>query len=225
MMNALRRPTVDDIPEPRTLLSVAGVLYVEVMALTGYWLFGNTTAVSDPRFALYGLLWINVSLWVFVRTDPPAANRATVRRALLLAGGYLAVLTYTGGVVAKGIPPAYEYTAGFSVLWLPPGWGPALTFKSEFIRLILMPARVVGYLALAYLIYVTVLDAAESAAPGLLGLFSCLSCSWPILASVGTTVFGGGSFVAVATTTYAYDLSTGVFLLTVALLSWRPSFR
>lgn len=214
----------EHLPEPRSILLWTGVLYVEVMALTGYWLFGDVVSVSNPRFALYGLLWVNVALWVFLRTDVPAASRSTKRRAAAVGVGYFALLAYTGGLVAGGIPSEYNYVAGFSVLWLPPGWGPALTFKSEFVRLILMPARVLGYLALAYLIYVTVIDAAGSAAPGLLGLFSCLSCSWPILASVGTVLFGGGSFVAVATTTYAYDVSTAVFLVTVALLSWRPSF-
>ena len=222
-MSAVSVPDVDDLPEPRTILLWTAVLYVELMALTGYWLFGDTGSVTSPRFALYGLLWINVSLWVFWRTDVPAANRSTLGRAALLALGYLAVLAYTGGVVAPGIPSTFNYTAGFSVLWLPPGWGPAITFKNEFVRLILMPAKVVGYLALAYLVFVTVVDVSRSAVSGLLGLFSCVSCSWPILASIATVAFGGGSFVAVATTTYAYDVSTAVFLLTVALLSWRPS--
>jgi hypothetical protein len=223
-MSAVSLPGLDDLPEPRTILLWTGILYLEVMALTGYWLFGNTVSVSQPRFALYGLLWVNVSLWVFLRTDVPDASRSTLRRAAVLALGYLAVLAYTGGVVAPGIPGTFDYTAGFSVLWLPPGWGPAVTFKSEFVRLILMPAKVVGYLALAYLVFVTVVDVSGSAVSGLLGLFSCVSCSWPILASVGTAALGGGSFVAAATTTYAYDVSTAVFLLTVALLAWRPSF-
>ena len=222
-MQAFDRIDVEALPDPRTILLAVGVLYVEVMALTGYWLFGNTTAVSAPRFALYGLLWINVSLWVFLRTDAPSAERNTVRRATVVAVGYFAVLAYTGGLVASGIPGSYDYVAGFSVLWLPPGWGPALAFKSEYVRLVLMPARVVGYLALAYLVYVTVLDVSRSAVSGLLGLFSCISCSWPILASVGTAAFGSGSFVAAATSTYAYDVSTAVFLVTVALLAWRPS--
>ncbi|NHX36560.1 MULTISPECIES: DUF7546 family protein [Halolamina] len=224
-MQAFDTPRIDDLPEPRTVLLWTAVLYVEVMALTGYWLFGDTAAVTSPRFALYGLLWINVSLWAFYRTDVPDASTTAVRRAAVLALGYLAVLAYTGGVVAPGIPATFDYTAGFSVLWLPPGWGPAVTFKSEVVRLILMPAKMVGYLALTYLVFVTVLDVSKSAVSGLLGLLSCVSCSWPILASVGAAAFGGGSFVAVATTTYAYDVSTAVFLVTIALLSWRPSFR
>jgi hypothetical protein len=223
-MSAVRLPGLDDLPEPRTIVLWTAILYIEVMALTGYWLFGDTVSVSDPRFALYGLLWVNVSLWVFRRTDVPDASRSTLVRAGAVALGYLALLAYTGGVVAPGIPGTFDYAAGFSVLWLPPGWGPAVTFKTEFVRLILMPAKVIGYLALTYLVFVTVVDVSGSAVSGLLGLFSCVSCSWPILASVGTAALGGGSFVAAATSTYAYGVSTAVFLVTVALLAWRPSF-
>lgn len=223
-MSAVSLPGLDDLPEPRTIVLWTAILYVEVMALTGYWLFGDTVSVSEPRFALYGLLWVNVSLWVFRQTDVPDASRSTLARAGAVTVGYLALLAYTGGVVAPGIPGTFDYVAGFSVLWLPPGWGPAVTFKTEFVRLILMPAKVIGYLALTYLVFVTVVDVSGSAVSGLLGLFSCVSCSWPILASVGTAALGGGSFVAAATSTYAYDVSTAVFLVTVALLAWRPSF-
>jgi len=211
-------------PDPRLLVAVVAVLYVEVMALTGYWLFTNVT-VTDPRYALYGLLWVNVALWVFYRVDLPSASSSTTRRALAVAVGYFALLAYTGGVISPGIDPTYaNHATGFSVLWLPPGWGPAVAYQSELIRFVLMPARVLGYLALALLVYVTVVDAAASAVSGALGLLSCVSCTWPVLASVATVVFGGGSFVVAATQSYAYGLSTAVFLVTVALLWWRPGF-
>ncbi len=215
--------TWDRVPElePRVVLAVVAVLYLDVMALTGYWLFGGVT-VTDPRFALYGLLWVNTSLWVFARTETPDADGRTRRRALGVAGGYLAMLAYTGGMVATGVDAAHA--SGFSILWLPPGWGPALAYRGELVRLLLMPARVAGYLALALLVYVTVLEAIGSAVSGVLGLLSCVSCTWPIAASVATAVFGSGSFVVAATQSYTYGISTAVFIATVLLLSWRPSF-
>jgi hypothetical protein len=205
--------------DTRVLVAGLGLLYLEVMALTGYWLFSGVT-VTDPRYALYGLIWVNVALWVFYRTDRPTASKSTTRRALAVAVGYFALLAYTGGVVGPGI--AADHASGVSLIWLPPGWGPALAYQSDLIRFVLMPARVLGYLALALLVYVTVVDAAASAVSGVLGLLSCVSCTWPVLASIATVVFGGGSFVAAATQSYAYGLSTLVFLVTVALLSWRP---
>jgi hypothetical protein len=88
-----------------------------------------------------------------------------------------------------------------------------------------MPARVVGYLALSYLVYATVIDAAGAAVSGILGLLSCVSCSWPILASLATAILGSGSALAASATALSYDLSTVVFLATVALLYWRPFGR
>ncbi|AEN04930.1 hypothetical protein Halar_1174 [halophilic archaeon DL31] len=207
--------------DSRLLVGIVGLLYLEVMALTGYWLFSGVT-VTDPRYALYGLLWVNVALWVFYRTDLPSASRTTTRRALAVAAGYFGLLAYTGGMIGPGIESSY--TAGLAVLWLPPGWGPALAYQGELVRFLLMPARVLGYLALALLVYVTVVDAAASAVSGVLGLLSCVSCTWPVLASISTAIFGGGSFAVAATQSYAYGLSTAVFLLTVLLLSWRPGF-
>ena len=221
-MRTLDAVAMDRLPAPKTVFLLVGVLYVEVMALTGYWLFSDVT-VTDPRFALYGLVWVNVAVWVFSRTRVADAPAWTKRRAGALAVGYFAVLAYTGGLVAPGIPEGGAHATGLSLLWLPPGWGPALYVGSEHVRFLLMPAKLLGYLALAYLVYATAVETAGSLASGVLGLFSCVSCSWPVVASVAAAVLGGGSFFAAATLSYAYDLSTAVFVLTVLLLSWRPS--
>lgn len=223
-MATLDAVTFDRLPSPRVVLALSAVLYVEVMALTGYWLFGNVT-VTDPRFALYGLIWVNVAAYVFYRTRIAEATNRTKRRAAVLTVGYFALLAYTGGLIAPGLPANAPQAEGLSVIWLPPGWGPALFFGSEYVRLLLMPAKVLGYMALAYLVYATAVEASGSLASGVLGLFSCVSCSWPILASVAAAFLGGGSFLATATLSYAYDLSTAVFVVTVVLLSWRPSFE
>lgn len=221
-MRTIQSDLRDLLPAPRTIFLLVAVLYVEVMALTGYWIFSNVT-VTDPRFALYGLVWVNVSGWVFYRTRVPDAAAKTKRRAAALAIGYFALLAYTGGLVALGGGHAHDAT-GLSVLWLPPGWGPALYVGTDLARFVLMPAKVLGYLALSYLVYATAVEASGSLASGLLGLFSCVSCTWPVFASVAAAVLGGSSFFAAATLSYAYDLSTAVFVLTVLLLSWRPSF-
>jgi hypothetical protein len=88
-----------------------------------------------------------------------------------------------------------------------------------------MPYKLVGYLALAYLVYATVLDAAGTVVSGSLGLLSCVSCTWPVVGSLVTSLFGSGSAVVVAATTWPYDISTAAFLATVALLTWRPLAR
>ena len=105
---------------------------------------------------------------------------------------------------------------------MPPGWGPALLYGGSLVQVSLIPFKAIGYLALSYLIYATVLDAAGSALAGVVGLFSCVSCTWPILGTIVTGVFGGASAVAVVATNQPYGASTLVFLSAVALLSWRP---
>jgi len=57
-----------------------------------------------------------------------------------------------------------------------------------------------------------------------LGLLSCVSCTWPVLASLVGGV-AGGTGLAAAVTTQSYGLSTVVFCVTVGLLYWRPFGR
>lgn len=222
MPTARHRRLADHLPEPRTLVAILVLVNLEALALALYYLQPDVT-LTDPRYAIYGVLWVNVGLWVLVRTDVPDAGRRTRRRALAVAAGYLALLAVTGGLLGRGVPP--QYADGLSVVWLPPGWGPAVVYQGTLLKAVLEPAKVLGYLALSYLVYATVVDAAGAAVSGLLGLLSCVSCSWPILASVSTSLLGGGSAIAAAALTYSYDLSTAVFLLTVGLLAWRPLRR
>jgi hypothetical protein len=175
--------------------------------------------LGPPRYALYGLTWIAVGVVAMAATRVAPASDRTRRRAALVAGGYFLVLAVAGGLVTASGPAG---ASGFRISYLPPGWGPALVYGGSVVNVVLMPARVVGYLALAYLVYATVVDAAGAAVSGVVGLFSCVSCSWPVLASLSTSLLGGGSAVAGAVTTLSYDLSTLVFLVTVALLYWRP---
>jgi hypothetical protein len=188
---------------------------------------GVTYALFSPaqmrpiRYAVYGLLWVFVGIAAFAVTRVSPASASTRRRAALVAVGYFAVLAYAGGLVIPAGGGVGD--VGFRIAYLPPGWGPALLYQGNVVNLVLMPARVVGYLALSYLVYATVVDAAQAAVSGVVGLLSCVSCTWPVLGSVLTGVFGAGSALAGVATAYSYDISTAVFLVTVALLAWRPT--
>ena len=209
-------------PSRETVLYALLVLNAEVLAVLLYFLFRSVT-LTEPRYTVYGLVWVNVGMWALWTADVPDASRTTKRRAAAVAVAYFGVLAVAGGVVTGAA--AHGGTAGWRVVWLPPGWGPALLYGGAAFNLVLMPARVVGYVALAYLVYATVVDAAGAGVAGVLGLFSCVSCSWPVLAGVAASVFGGGSALAASTAALSYDLSTLVFLVTVGLLYWRPTVR
>ena len=77
-------------------------------------------------------------------------------------------------------------------------------------------------LAPSYLVFVTLLDVNGSALSGALGFASCVSCTWPILGTAVTALFGGGSILATVATNQPYGLSTFVFATSVGLLVWRP---
>lgn len=184
--------------------------------------------LTPPRYSFYGLLWVGVGVVVLRRELDPGRPHTTDRRthgvALAVAGAYFAALALAGGLVVPGGVPG-AIADGWFVRTLPPGWGPALVYGGRDVAFVLMPARVVGYLALAALVRGTVLDAAGTGlfrgVPGLLALFSCVSCSLPLLLGAVTFVFGAGAAAATAAS-LSYDLSTLVFLVTVGALYWAP---
>lgn len=211
-------------PDRETAVLGAGLLAAEVAAVAGYLLFADVR-VTDPLILVYPLVWINVGVWAVWRTDPPAA---TDRRRLavgLVAAAYLGVLAVVGGLVdLSGAAAGQPTTVRVAYASLPPGYGPALLYAGGPVGLNLLPYKVVGYVALAYLVYATVLEAAGSAVSGVLGLFACVSCAWPVLGTVVAGLFGGGSAVYAVALSQSYALSTVVFVTAVALLRWRPDW-
>jgi hypothetical protein len=177
---------------------------------------------TEPLFFLYPFVWINLGLWAVLRTDVPDAAGPQRQAALLVAGGYLLVVAWFGGLLVPA--GGADYGLQVSLADQPPGWGPTLTADFGLVAAYLVPYRLVGYVALSYLVYATVLDVVDAgvAVGGLLGVASCVSCSWPVLAVVVTGVAGAGASGVVISNAYA--ISTAVFAVTVVLLTFRPGF-
>lgn len=212
-------------PSTPVLAVGTALVLAEVFSVLAYLRLAPVTAIS-VRYYVYPFVWINVGLWAVVTTAAPAANRTRRRGAAAIAVGYFLVLSWAAGV----LQPGYLLTGRVPsevfrvvLLDLPPGWGPAVMYDSGLVMLFVMPYQFVGYVALAYLVYVTILDAAGSAVGGLLGLLSCVSCTWPVLAALVSGIVGGTTSVAAFAVSGSYDLSTAVFLVTVGLLYWRPT--
>jgi len=210
-------------PSRTTLLYGALLVNAEVLWLLGYAL--ATGVVPDDPLYYYPFVWLNVGLWAIWRTRPARTTTRKRRIALVLAGGYFLVLAYFGGLIgmASGLPGTAPAGARIAALSLPPGWSPALLYEGEVIRAAVLPYKVVGYLALTYLVYATAIDAAGAAITGVFGLLSCVSCTWPILATIVSGIAGGSTALAGAVYSQSYGLSTVVFVVTVALLYWRPT--
>lgn len=211
-------------PSGETALAAFVVVNLELAILWAWLLTANwkLDSVVSLRYVLYPLVWINVGLWALWRTTPaPTTNR---RRALAvtLSIGYFLVLAYAGGLIGPATPFPGDPKLAFGT---PPGFSPAFLYDGALLKLTILPYKLVGYLALTYLVYATIIDAAGSALSGVLGLLSCVSCTWPIAATVLSGVLGGGSAVAAEALGYSYDISVVVFVLTVGLLYWRPTVR
>lgn len=195
--------------------AVAGLaLLAEGFLVLAYLALGNR---FHPNL-LYPFIWMDVAVVAVVTAPAPPTTARRHRLGIAAGVGYFVVLGYFGGLWGLGAGP----TALAVHLGLPPGYGPAIVLNGP-LHLILEPYKIVGYLALAYLVYGTVIEAAGAAVSGVVGLFSCVSCSWPIIATVASSLFGGSSAIAAVAVGRALGLSTVVFVSAVLLLWWRPS--
>ena len=208
-------------PSARRLTIIALLLNLQGMAVVTYLALSGST-VTQPRYFAYGLVWVNTGAYLIWKTSPPAADFTTRRRAVTVAAGYFALLAVFGGLIGTG---AGVNATGARIAWLPPGWGPAFVYSGYYLKATLMPAYLVGYLALSYLVFTTVLDASGSAIAGVIGLFSCVSCSWPLIGFVASSFLGGSGVLVGSALDMSYDLSTAIFLVTALLLYWRPGVR
>lgn len=203
-------------PRPETAAVFVALCVAEAAALAAF-LVVMPVSVTAPRYFLYPFVWLNVAVLAVWRTD---AGPAGTRRRLLAAGiglAYFLVLAWVSGLVATA-----HHATGVTIHWsLPPGWGPLVVAGIGPLRIAPTPYQAAGYLALAYLVYATVLDAAASPTGIIAGAFSCVSCTLPVFAAVVSSLAGGAVAIGTATA-WSYDLSTAVFLLAVALLVWRP---
>ena len=212
------------VPERTVLLWGALLVLLELLAVLLF-VSQPQIVVRDPLVYAYPFVWINVGLWAAAAVTPPSAARHQRRGALLLVAAYTLVLGYAAGMLAAGAaPPGVDGLVSVQVANVPPGWGPYVSLYGPGFSVQLMPYQVVGYAGLVYLVYVTLLEAATSAAGGVLGLLTCVSCSWPVLATLVSGVVGSTAAITTAVYAQPYGLATVAYVLTVGVLVWRPTF-
>jgi len=203
-----------------TLAWLGLVVTTEFLLVLAYVLAFDVT-VRDWTLFVVPFVWLNVGGWAVLKTTPAPAPARKRRVAQAIGVGYFLLLGYFGGIFAFQSAPVSALTV--NVVGIPPGWSPAVIYSGTQLQVVLLPYKVIGYVSLAYLVYATALDATSALAGGVVGIFSCVSCSFPIIAGVVTGVAGGGTALAAATSEWTYLLSTLVFVVTVGLLYWQPS--
>ena len=201
------------VPDGRRLFVWAAILNAELLLVFMYLTFVPEPATNWFLLA-FPFVWLNVAGLVFARVRPAAAPRRRKLVGLTIAVGYALVLGWIGGVAGLG----GQGTGLRLVLAAPPGFSPTIVFSGSPLAVVVTPWKVAGYLTLTYLVYVTVLDASGGLAGGILGLFSCVSCVLPIVASVLGGVVGVGATLSQFASGQSYGASTAVFLVSVGLL-------
>ncbi|MEE6209430.1 hypothetical protein U3A55_04545 [Salarchaeum sp. III] len=219
---ATRASGVLDRFDPQTLAAWAVVVWSE-LTLVVFYVATTPGWVTEPRYVVYPFVWINLGLLAVVHTRQWVRARDPERRtrlaAGLLAGGYFVVLAAVGGLLfLPVINPPHAGTA-FSVSWVMPGWGPIVTARALGVQLTLVPFKLIGYLALSYVLYARLLDATRLVASAVLGLFSCVGCTMSLLVPLlGASTFAGA-------TAYTWDASTLVYVVALATLYWSPQIE
>ena len=207
----------EDEDARRTLLYTAAVANTLILLLLTYALATDRTPTV---YWAVPVVWLTVGAWAVLRTSRPPAPDRTRLVAGAVAGGYFVVLAVAGGLVGPGSSPATGLSVQFTQL--PPGWNPALLYGGAALRVAVVPYAAFGYAVLSYLVYLTAIEAKSAAAGGILGLFSCVSCTMPVVASVLGGFLGGSGALAAAASAQTYVAGTVVFVVTVLLLSVRP---
>lgn len=193
------------------------MLCVAEALLVGGYLLATDTTVLSARYVGYPFVWLNLVVLAVGAVDVP---RPTDRRTVVagvIALGYLGGLWWTSGVIALGSGGPVSARVVSAI----PGWGPMLLVDGP-VAVSVIPYEAVGYAGLAVLVYTGIARASAGVLSGVVGLVTCVSCVGPVLVAALSGVLGGAStaVAAVSTSPYAYDLSTALFVLTVAAL-WK----
>lgn len=198
------------------------LLFLELL-LTIIYASSPNIVLTDPLVLVYPFIWINVGIMVVILLKPTSVTSRKKVPSVFLGVVYFCILSYFSSILTFGhsfhghVPSDHNFGFGIVILSIPPGWAPALFYTGNLISVYVFFFQLVGYLSLSYLVYRSVLQFNKSALSGLFGIFSCVSCTWPL---VGTYIGGisGISFSLIMSTHQSYGISTLVFVSIVLLL-------
>ena len=167
--------------------------------------------ITTGRSLSYPVVWIVTSLTAAVWIGLTVRGRPRRWRGIAIGGGYTLVIAWLTGLLGAT-------TGGFPlrVHAAPPGWGPIILYDSGLLRLSIVPFKLIAYLALGYVIYALVAAHRGSIRAAAVGVFSCVSCTGPLLVAIIGAV--GGTQATTAVATAGYDIATVALVATFGLL-------
>ena len=195
----------------RAAVATAVVATVALLTAIATYLRLTDAVITTGRSLSYPVVWIVTSLTAAVWIGLTVRGRPRRWRGVAIGGGYTLVIAWLTGLLGAT-------TGGFPlrVHAAPPGWGPIILYDSGLLRLSIVPFKLIAYLALGYVIYALVAAHRGSIRAAAVGVFSCVSCTGPLLVAIIGAV--GGTQATTAVATAGYDIATAALVATFGLL-------
>lgn len=195
----------------RAAVATAVVATVALLTAIATYLRLTDAVITTGRSLSYPVVWIVTSLTAAVWIGLTVRGRPRRWRGVAIGGGYTLVVAWLTGLLGAT-------TGGFPlrVHAAPPGWGPIILYDSGLLRLSIVPFKLIAYLALGYVIYALVAAHRGSIRAAAVGVFSCVSCTGPLLVAIIGAV--GGTQATTAVATAGYDIATAALVATFGLL-------
>lgn len=195
----------------RAAVATAVVATVALLTAIATYLRLTDAVITTGRSLSYPVVWIVTSLTAAVWIGLTVRGRPRRWRGVAIGGGYTLVIGWLTGLLGAT-------TGGFPlrVHAAPPGWGPIILYDSGLLRLSIVPFKLIAYLALGYVIYALVAAHRGSIRAAAVGVFSCVSCTGPLLVAIIGAV--GGTQATTAVATAGYDIATAALVATFGLL-------
>ena len=195
----------------RAAVATAVVATVALLTAIATYLRLTDAVITTGRSLSYSVVWIVTSLTAAVWIGLTVRGRPRRWRGVAIGGGYTLVIGWLTGLLGAT-------TGGFPlrVHAAPPGWGPIILYDSGLLRLSIVPFKLIAYLALGYVIYALVAAHRGSIRAAAVGVFSCVSCTGPLLVAIIGAV--GGTQATTAVATAGYDIATVALVATFGLL-------
>ena len=195
----------------RAAVATAVVATVALLTAIATYLRLTDPVITTGRSLSYPVVWIVTSLTAAVWIGLTVRGRPRRWRGVAIGGGYTLVIGWLTGLLGAT-------TGGFPlrVHAAPPGWGPIILYDSGLLRLSIVPFKLIAYLALGYVIYALVAAHRGSIRAAAVGVFSCVSCTGPLLVAIIGAV--GGTQATTAVATAGYDIATVALVATFGLL-------
>lgn len=195
----------------RAAVATAVVATVALLTAIATYLRLTDAVITTGRSLSYPVVWIVTSLTAAVWIGLTVRGRPRRWRGVAIGGGYTLVIAWLTGLLGAT-------TGGFPlrVHAAPPGWGLIILYDSGLLRLSIVPFKLIAYLALGYVIYALVAAHRGSIRAAAVGVFSCVSCTGPLLVAIIGAV--GGTQATTAVATAGYDIATVALVATFGLL-------